>query len=158
MFFKLLLCAGLLAAPGFAQRGSRGGGGGQDSGTDMTMMAQTPSRFDRIAGFLNLTKEQKKPVKAMLDEAQKEATPLREQMSKSRIQIGAAVAAGKSPDEINQMVTAYTALDAQMAVIEMGTFTKIVNSLDEPQKANRQGVGAVFLIIHGLFMGKNWND
>jgi len=155
MLFKLLFCGALLTAPSFAQRGSKGGG--QTPGEE-AMVAPAPSKFDRIASVLNLNKDQKKPVKAMLDEAQKEAMPLREQMTRSRIQIGDAVAAAKSQDEINQAVNEYAALDGKMAVIEMRTFAKILNSLDEQQRANRQAVGALFGAIHGLFMGKNWND
>lgn len=87
---KNLLVTGLLCASlGLAQGGKGGGksGGGGDMGAE-TPMAASATKFDDIANTLNLNKEQKKAVKTILDEGAKEAAPLRDQVSKSRVAVG----------------------------------------------------------------------
>src|SRR2546423_86836 len=72
--------------------GGRGGGGGEGSGIQMPRVVL---RMDIISESLKLNKEQKKEVKSILDEAQKEANPIREQMVKSRLAIGEAIQSSK---------------------------------------------------------------
>jgi len=153
MLRKLLVAGLVLASAGFAQR-SRGGG--DTSGAPMPIAA--PSKFDTISNALNLNKEQKKAVKTMLDDAAKEATPLRDQLSKARIAIADAIQAKKNDDEIAQGVNAYAALAIQMSTLEINTFAKIYAGLDETQKANNSGVGMVFVMMKNLFATKNWNE
>ena len=157
MLRKLLVVGLVLASIGFAQQVSRGGGRGDTPGGGM-MGAAPSSKFDTISNALNLNKDQKKAVKTMLDEAAKEATPLRDQLSKARIVIADAVQSKKSDDEITQGVNAYAALATQMSALELNVFAKIYAGLDETQKANKNGVAAVFTMMKNLFATKNWNE
>ena len=120
--------------------------------------SQAHSKWDRIDAALKLNKDQKKTVRALLDETQKDAGPLREQIASSRGQIADALAAGKSQDDIKPLVDSYSAVEAQMAALEMKTLTKIMASLDDTQKADKQGVGTAFVMLHGMFRGKAWNE
>src|SRR5215467_10971095 len=99
-----ILLAGLLASTlMFVQRGGgggRGGGGMNMSGASFS----AGTRLDRMAEALKLTKDQKKDVKEAMDEAQKEASPIHEQITKSHMAIAEAIAAGKAQDEIDKTV------------------------------------------------------
>jgi len=165
MFCKLLLTGIFVTTFVFAQ--ARGGGGmggdmgeggagdGRGGSMDLPSVgAGRPSRLDQLTQTLKLNKDQKKEVKSILDEAQKEATPVREQMAKSRAAIGDAIQGGKSQDEINQLVSSEAALESQMAGIELGAFAKIFKGLDKDQQANTR---SVFQMMKGMFNGKNWN-
>ncbi len=119
-------------------------------------MPGSMSRLDMISGMLNLTKDQKKDFKTAMDEAQKEAMPVREQIVKSRGAIAEAVGAGKGQDDISRLVNAEAALETQMATIELKAFAKLYKGLDTSQqpRANR-----VIYIMRGVFStGKNWNS
>ena len=150
MMPKLLLIVLLGASLGFAQR--KNGGGGEMGG--MPMM-QSQSRLDRIEVALKLNHEQKKQVKSILDDGQKEAAPVRDELVKSELDIGEAVAGGKSQNEIDKAVVAYSELQAQMAGIEMKAFAKIYQALDKDQQPN---AGPVFFMMQGIFKTKNWNE
>jgi len=63
-----------------------------------------------------LNKDQKKQVRSILDDGQKEAMPVRDQLLKGRQSIAQAVAAGKSQDEILKMMAKETWLTADEAV------------------------------------------
>jgi hypothetical protein len=143
----------LVTALVFAQRG---GGGSKNSEQSIpTIVFGGGTRFDRISDALKLNKEQKKQVKATLDDAQKQATPIHDQMMKDRQAIAEAVAGGKSQDEINQLVNANAALDAQIAGIELKAFAAIYKGLDSDQQTK---TAPVFMLMKGLFSGKNWNS
>src|SRR5260370_41749042 len=92
MIFKIILtgilASGILTNQVCAQRG--GGGGGRNSGSNIPTMAFGGTRFDRISEVLKLNKDQKKEVKAALDDAQKLATPIHDQMMKGRQAIAGA--------------------------------------------------------------------
>ncbi|MGA2194016.1 MAG: periplasmic heavy metal sensor [Bryobacteraceae bacterium] len=156
MLRKLLVIGLVLASLGFAQGGRGNRGGGDTSGGGM--MVAPPSKFENISNALNLNKDQRKAVRTVLDEAAKEATPLRDQLSKARIAIADAIQAKKSDDEITQGVNAYAALAIQMSTLEINTFAKIYAGLDETQKANRNGIGTVFAMMKNLFATRNWNE
>jgi hypothetical protein len=157
MFYRLLLIGVLAASCGLAQ-GKKGGGGGMggDSGSPMPMAM--PNKFDTICNTLNLTKDQKKTVKTMLDDGAKEATPLREQLSKTRIVVADAIQNKKNDDELHSVEAASAAVAAQMTQLEMKTFAKLYSSLDDNQKANKNAVARVFQIMTGIFREKNWNE
>ena len=135
MLRKLLVVGLVLASAGFAQ--GKKGGGGNTPGADM-MSTAPPSKFDTISNTLNLNKEQKKAVRTVLEDAAKEATPLRDQLSKARIAIADAIQSKKSDDEISQGVNAYATLATQMSTLEINIFAKIYAGLDETQKANKK--------------------
>ena len=62
----------------------------------MGPMGPPPSdKFESIAKALDLSKDQRKAVRSILDDGAKEAVPLRDQLSKSRIAVGEAIGANK---------------------------------------------------------------
>ena len=78
MIPRLVLAAvlvALVATAGFAQRGGRGGGGGDTGGGPMTLEL---SRLEQLTVTFKLTKDQKQKVRALLDDAQKNAAPIRD--------------------------------------------------------------------------------
>jgi hypothetical protein len=151
-----ILLAGLLASTlVFAQRG--GGGGGRGGGGGMPSMGfGGGTRLDRLTEALKLSKDQKKDVKAAMDEAQKEATPIQDQMNKSRLAIAEAIAAGKSKEEVDKAVLGEAELETQMTSLELHAFAKVVSSLEVDQK--QRGIPIVFAMVNGAFLGKNWNS
>jgi hypothetical protein len=150
----LFLAAGLL----MAQRGGGGGGGGGGMGGGMGQPGMgRPEPLDQLTQMLKLNKDQKKDVKGIMDDTQKELTPLRDSMAKSREQIGAAIAAGKSQGEIDQAVKSFAAMEAQVSGVEAKAFSKIFGGLDADQKANAQGLVSTLGFLHEVFKRKNWN-
>jgi len=150
-----LLVIGVLAIPVLAQRGG-GGGGSNGGGANIPAVGfNAATRFDRLSDALKLNKEQKKEVKATLDDAQKTAAPVHEQIMNSRQAIAEAVAAGKSQDEIKQLVNSSAVLDARMAGIELKAFARIYQGLDKDQRTR---TAPIFMMMKGLFNGKNWNS
>jgi Spy/CpxP family protein refolding chaperone len=114
-----------------------------------------PTPMDRMNALLSLNKDQKKQVKTIMDDGQKEATPVRDQMLKGRETIAQAVAAGKSQDEINAAINEYAAAQTQMTLIELRAFTKIFQSLEKDQQAKAPGM---LPMMSGIFKGKNWDS
>src|ERR1035437_2636766 len=150
-----ILLAGLLASTlVFAQRGGGGRGGGGDIAPRMAFGGGT--RLDRLTEALKLSKDQKKDVKAAMDEAQKEATPIQDQMNKSRLAIAEAIAAGKSKEELDKAVLGEAELETQMTSLELHAFAKVVSSLEVDQK--QRGIPIVFAMVKCAFLGKNWNS
>jgi hypothetical protein len=155
MFFKLLLAGILAASLAFAQ-GRGGGGGGRGGGSNAPiMMGSHADKLAILADNLKLNKDQKKLVKTVLDEGQKEAAPLRDESAKGRLAIGEAVSAGKSQDEIDKLVKSQADVESQMAGIEMKAFVKIYQELDKDQQSKAQ---VLFQMMNGIFKGKNWNE
>jgi Spy/CpxP family protein refolding chaperone len=156
MIAKIIL-AGMLAATLLsAQRG--GGGGGRNRGGDMggdMGMARSQNRLDMMESMLKLNKDQKKQVKSIMDEAQKDAAPLRDQIAKSESELGDAIAEGKTQEEIDKATASLGGLEAQMAELEMKAFAKIYQALDKEQQP---GAGPVFFMMQGIFKGKNWAE
>ena len=112
------------------------------------------NRMEMITDMLKLNKDQKKLVKTALDEGEKDAAPVREQLLKGRKAIAEAVASG-SQDSINTAVNNYAAAEAQMAAIELQAFAKIYPTLEKDQQ---QHGGQFFAMMNGIFKGKNWNE
>jgi uncharacterized membrane protein len=151
-----ILLAGLLASTlVFAQRGGGGGGRG-GSGNVPSMGFGAGTRLDRLSEALKLSKDQKKDVKTALDDAQKEATPIHDQMNKSRLAIAEAIAAGKSKEEVDKAVLGEAELETQMTSLELHAFAKVVSFLEVEQK--QRGVPVIFAMVKGAFLGKNWNS
>ncbi|HEY1495068.1 MAG TPA: hypothetical protein VGF49_11025 [Candidatus Solibacter sp.] len=148
-----ILAVGLLASTMlFAQRGGGGGGGSRGGGSNMPSVGfggSTP--FDRVSDNLKLSKDQKKDFKTAMDEGQKLATPVHEEILKTRQQIAEAVAAGKSSEEL---VKNEGLLEAQMTEIEMRAFVKVAETLEDDQKPR---AGMLFQMMRGIFAKKNWN-
>jgi uncharacterized membrane protein len=152
-----ILLAGLLASTlVFAQRGGGGGGGRGGGGNVPSMGFGAGTRLDRLSEALKLSKDQKKDVKTALDDAQKEATPIHDQMNKSRLAIAEAIAAGKSKEEVDKAVLGEAELETQMTSLELHAFAKAVSFLEVEQK--QRGVPMIFAMVKGAFLGKNWNS
>ncbi len=151
MLFRLFLAGILAATMASAQRG----GGGRGASNTPIMMSTSSDKLTILTNSLKLNKDQKKLVKTVLDEGQKEAAPLRDEAIKGRQAIGEAVSAGKSQDEIDQLVKSHAAIESQMAGIEMKAFVKIYQELDKEQQSKAQ---VLFDMMNGIFMGKNWNQ
>jgi hypothetical protein len=146
-----ILLAGLVASTlVFAQRG--GGGRG---GSNMPNVNSGETRMDRLTSALKLSKDQRKEIKAAMDDAQKEATPIYQQLPKSHLAIAQAIAAGKSQEEIDKAVHREAELETQIASIELHAFAKGVFLLEPDQK--QVGIPLIFATVRGVFNGKNWN-
>src|ERR1035441_4838897 len=77
-----ILLAGLVASTlAFAQRVGAGRGGSNMSG------GVGETRMDRLSSALKLSKDQRKEIKAALDDAQKQATPVYQQLPKSHLAV-----------------------------------------------------------------------
>lgn len=151
MLKRILLVGLAMTALVFAQ-GKKGGGGG--GGQSMPMMGGSVGRMDQFSQILKLDKDEKKQVKTVMEDAQKEAAPVRDQMEKSRLAVAEAAAGGKQED-IAAAVKTYAAAETQMAGIEINAFVKIFQGLDKEQQAKSPQVFAMF---PGIFNGKNWNE
>jgi Spy/CpxP family protein refolding chaperone len=156
MKLKLLTIGILAVGIASAQRGGGGGGrGGRGGGGEgMPMMPSARNHLELMTDELKLSKEQKKDVKTFMDEAQKEATPLKDQLAKSREQLAEAIEAGK-PDDIDKAIQSHSLLEAQMAAVEMKAFAGIYKILDSDQRSKSR---AVFVMMPGIFRAKNWVD
>ena len=161
--YKLLL-AGVFAATLVLAQGRGGGGGGDMGGGEggggrggegSIQMPRVPTRMDQISEMLKLNKEQKKQVKSILDEGQKEAAPVRDQIARSGLAVGEAIQSGKSGDDLKPLVNSHAALDAQMVRIELSAFVKIYKLLDKDQVVQTR---VLFPMMKGIFDGKNWNS
>lgn len=150
---KLLLIGLLAVSVATAQRGGRGGGGGGGM-TAPTAGPYMKNHLEQMTDALQLSKDQKKEVKALMDASQKDAAPLRDQLVKGRAQIAAAIQAGKQED-IDGAIKSYSQVEAQMATIEMKAFAGLYKALDTEQK---QKARLVFSMMTGLFTRKNWVD
>ena len=154
MIFRLLSAGILAASLASAQWGGGAGHGGSD---DLSPRREGPSqtRMDRITAMLTLDPEQRKQVKSILDDGQKEAAPVRDQLVTAQLGIAEAVQAGKSQDEIGKRIDGYAALDTQMTTIELRSLAKISQALNKEQQAK---TGSLFWMMRGLFKNRNWND
>ena len=166
MWSRLILTGVLAAAAAFAQpggMGDMGGGGGRGGGMGGGMdregmgggVMRPSSRLEVISDMLKLDGKQKKEVKTIMDEGQKEATPVKDEMLKTRTALAEAVAAGKGQDEIKSVADAYAAAELKMQQIELGAFAKLYNLLEKDQQAK---VRPVLGMMSGIFNGKNWNQ
>ncbi len=159
MLSKLFIAGVLAIAVASAQRG--GGGGMGTEGTSPMERSEanarsgggSTNRMEMWSEMLKLSKDQKKQIKTIMDEGQKEAVPVKDQMTKTRTAIAEAVAAGKSAEEIKQASAAFAAVEMQMHQIELNSFAKIYQTLEKDQQAK---IRPVFATMSGVFKGKNW--
>lgn len=149
---RRIVCFGLMATGLLFAQGKKGGGNNNMS--DMPMSMPSSNRMDQMTQILKLDKDEKKQVKTVMDDAQKEAMPVREEMEKSRAALAEAVAGGKQAD-IDAAAKKYAASESQMAGIEMNAFAKIYQALDKEQQAKSP---QVFMMFPGIFKGKNWTE
>jgi hypothetical protein len=153
-----LLCAGLAIAQGGSSGGKRSNSGGGDMGAPMGASSSAGNRFEDIATSLNLNKDQRKTVRTILEDGAKEAAPLRDQISKSRIAVGEAITQNKSEDDLKQIAKGSSDLVAQLVQIEIKAFAKIFGTLDDTQKKDTRALGHVLSVTNGMYHTKNWNE
>jgi hypothetical protein len=156
MLKKLFLIGLLCASMGLAQKSGKGSGGGGDNAGFGA--APVPNKFENIAITLNLNKDQKKAAKTILDDGAKEAAPLRDQISKSRIAVGEAIDAKKSDEELMPIARTSSDLSTQLTELELKTFGKIVATLDETQKKNMPALQRALIMMNDIYHNKNWNE
>lgn len=145
------LVVGAAAWP-YAQRGGRGGGapGGEFGGFQL-------SRLETLTNEFALTKDQKKAVKALLDDAHKSAAPTREALASSHAAIGAAIAANKGA-EVDAAVKQYGQHAAEMAALEMKVLAQLLLLLEPEQRTNGVAVRSAFFLMRGAFLdAKKWD-
>jgi hypothetical protein len=155
---KTFLVAGLLCASLALGQGRSGGKSSNSNGDMGPTAAPTSNRFENIANALNLNKDQRKTVRTILDDGAKDAAPLRDQISKSRIVVGEAIGANKGEDELKQVAKTSSDLAVQLTLLELKTFGKVVGALDDTQKKDMRSVGRVLLLMNGMYHNKNWNE
>ena len=148
-----LVFLGISVSP-HAQRGGRGGGGGTPTGEG----GYQYSRLEFLANGFNLTKDQKKTVKGLLDDAHKAAAPTREALASSHAAIGAAIAANKGPAEIDAAVKEYAKQAAAMTELEMKTLADVLTHLEPDQRTNGAAIRSAFFMMRGIFLDdKKWD-
>jgi Spy/CpxP family protein refolding chaperone len=157
MLIRLAVIGVLAAGFGFAQADESPGAGmgSSDTGVPKYMEGGTRSRLEQMAKACNLTGDQKKEFKALLDGFSKEGEQLRKEIPEGRTQIAEAIEAGKTPGEIKQLTDANGARLAQMTQLEIKAFAKLYNVLQPNQR--KVGAQRVFNTLAGLFMKKNWD-
>jgi hypothetical protein len=132
MLVRLLLTA-ILATTLATAQGKKGGGTSNNMGD--IPRARTLSKFELFAEKLKLNKEQKDDALNALNAAMEESAPVREQMDKSRVAVGAALIDGKTGDELKKLTDDVTSASAQLIVVEAKAFSKIYASLKPNQQA-----------------------
>lgn len=155
LFVAGLFCASLALAQG---HGGKKGGSGDDMGDRMGGAPPIANRFEDIANTLNLNKEQRKTVRTILDDGAKEAAPLRDQMSKSRVVVGEAITAHKGEEELKQVAKTSSDLAVQLTEVEIKAFAKIFEALDDTQKKDMRGLSRTLALMNGMYHNKNWNE
>jgi Spy/CpxP family protein refolding chaperone len=137
-----------------AQRGGGRGGGGAPSGEN----GYQYSRLEILANGFNLTKDQKKNVKTLLDDAHKGAAATREELASSHAAIGAAIAANKGQAEIDAAVKAYAKQAAAMTELEMKALADVLTHLEPEQRTNGAAIRSAFFMMRGIFLDdKKWD-
>jgi Spy/CpxP family protein refolding chaperone len=145
--------AAALSGPAHAQRGGRGGGssGGEFGNFPM-------SRFQILSDSFALTKDQKKSVKTLLDDAHKGAAGTRDALLAAHAALGAAITANKGQSEIDAAVKEYAHQAAAMSALEMKTLAQLIEQLDPEQRANQSAVRSAFFLMRGIFLDpKKWD-
>jgi hypothetical protein len=137
------------AAP-LAQR--RGGGGAPSLGP----IQQT--RLDVIEAAFVLTKDQRKATKTLLDDAHKAAAPIREQLTKARAGIVAAIQGRQPQADIDAAVNAYAVQATSMTEAEMSALARLLQTLEKDQRANAGAVETTFFLMRNMFLDKKWDD
>jgi Spy/CpxP family protein refolding chaperone len=138
-----------------AQRGGGRGGGGASAGEN----GYQYSRLEILANGFNLTKDQKKAVKTLLDDAHKGAAATREGLASSHAAIGAAIAANKGQAEIDAAVKAYAKQAAAMTELEMKALADVLMQLEPEQRTNGAAIRSAFFMMRGIFLDdKKWDS
>jgi Spy/CpxP family protein refolding chaperone len=134
VFIAAVLTA-LVASLAYAQRGGGGGGGDMGGGGRMGGGVGRGPRADKLEQFtaeLKLSPEQQTAIAAIMDESQKQADPLLQQIADQKKQMLEVAAEGKDLSDLTKQLGA---LNAQILDAEASAFTKTLAKLDAKQKA-----------------------
>ena len=148
-----VLSVATLPAAASAQRGGggRGGGGGAP--------AFQPTRMETLEADFKLTKDQKKAVKTILDDAHKSAAPIREALNRTRGAIAAAIQANKAQAEIDTAINEYGQQAAAMTTLEMKSLAQVLQALAPDQRGNQNALRSAFFLMRGAFLdNKKWDE
>jgi hypothetical protein len=138
----LVLATSIVSAQG-------GGGGGGGGGAPSLGAYKVPTLFEELSGTLKLDyKTQEPAVQEILAAANKDATPIVQDMFTLRQRILAAEVAGK-PDLAKAATDEYALTTAKMAAVESEAFKKIYALLKPNQQA--KAVDA-FGLMGGMFL------
>jgi len=154
------VAAALAAAQGGGQMGGGGGGyggggGGRggNTGGDMGLGGARPSpkasKADQIANQLKLSSDQRSEFNSILQETQKDAAPIIQQVSKSRVDLANALMHGKSEAETGPLNQALSDAQFQMMGVEVKTFQKIMELL-KPNQLSK--VPEAFELMADIFL------
>jgi Spy/CpxP family protein refolding chaperone len=151
--FLAVLSIVSLSAAALPQRGGRGGGGG---GTAPPYQA---TRMESLEADFKLTKDQKKSVKTILDDAHKSAAPIREALARTRAAIATAIQANKAQADVDAAVNSYAEQAAAMTSLEMKSLAQVLQALDQEQRGNANAVRSAFFLMRGIFLdNKKWDE
>ena len=115
------------------------------------------SRLEQLTVTFKLAKDQKQQVKALLDDAHKNAAPVRDGLTETRNAIAAAIQSGKNQNDIDGAVNSYAAQATAMTELEMRALARVLQTLDKDQAANAAGVQTAFFMVRGMFLSKKWD-
>jgi len=150
-----IMITALTAFP-HAQRGGGGGGRGGSGGGEFG--GYKLSRLEILTNDFGLNKDQKKAVKALLDDTHKGAAPTRDALLNAHTAIGAAIAADKGQAEVDAAVKQYGQQAAAMAALEMKTLAQLMTQLEPVQRGNGSAVRSAFFLLRGAFIDpKKWD-
>jgi Spy/CpxP family protein refolding chaperone len=105
-----------------------------------------------------LTKDQKKAIKTLFDDAYKTAEPVRDALAKAHASLGAAIQAKKDQTEIDAAIKSYAEQAAAMTSIEIKALADMLKTLTEQQRSNNAAVSRAFFLMRGAFLEKKWDD
>ena len=152
-----LVVMSVLVATSATPAAQKGGGGAK--APSMMNIGSSSSRLDTLEKSFTLTKEQKKAIKTLFDDAHKSAAPIRDALTKAHAALGATVQSGKSQADIDAAAKAYGEQAAAMAGVEMKAMADMMKMLTEQQRANNAAVSSAFYLMRGAFFdNKKWDD
>jgi Spy/CpxP family protein refolding chaperone len=160
---RVLLCVCLAIVPivtatvlmARQRSGGRGGGGG----TGAAIGSSQPTRLEILEAGFKLTKDQKKAVKTIVDDAHKRAAPIRGSLSGARTAIAAAIQGHKDQGEIDVAVNDYGRQAAAMTTLEMTTLAQVIQTLVPEQRANTSSIRSAFFLMRGIFLdNRRWDE
>ena len=140
----------LMPAPAAAPAAQKGGA--------RVSVSSNRARLDTLTINFKLDGDQKKAIKALLDEAYKNAESARVGLTQSHAAIAAAIQGNKGQAEIDAAVTAYASHATAMAANEMKAMAQLMNALTEEQRANNAAISQAFFMLRGAFLEKKWDD
>lgn len=139
-----------LPASSYAQRSARA--------PSMASIGSSQSRLDTLDKSFQLTKDQKKEIKTLLDEAHKSAAPIRDGLAKTHADIAVAIQGNKGQAGIDAAAKSYADQAAAMASLEMKALADVMKLLTETQRENNAAVSAAFFMMRGALLAKKWDD